>query len=70
MVRSDRRAALRRVIGEEWYEWLEEIVALALVVPVATGALPVWTLALVALLLIRPTSRLVLLLVRGLLDPP
>lgn len=68
IARYQRRAAVLRVVGEEWYEWLGEIVALALIGLVLLDVLPAWTLAIAAALLLRPLSRLVLLLARGSLD--
>ena len=56
------------MIGAEWYWWLGEIVALALIALVAIEALPAWTLAIAAVFLLRPVSRLVVLLARGGLD--
>ena len=56
------------MIGEEWYWWIAEIVALALIGLVALEMLPPWTLGIVAVLLLRPLSRLLVLLVRGGLD--
>lgn len=68
IVRHQRRAALLRVIGDEWYWWLGEIVALALIGLVVLNELPPWTLGVAAAFLLRPLSRLVVLLVRGGLD--
>lgn len=70
IVRHERRAAILRVIGDEWYWWIVEVTALALIALVALGTLPTWTLAVVAVLLLRPLSRLVVLLVRGALEQP
>jgi hypothetical protein len=56
------------VIGAEWYWWLGEIVGLVLIALVAVNALPVWTLIIAAIFLLRPLSRLVMLLVRGGID--
>ena len=56
------------MIGAEWYWWLVEIVALALIALVALEALPAWSLAIAAVFLLRPVSRLVVLLARGGLD--
>lgn len=68
IVRHERRAAVLRVIGDEWYWWIVEIVAVALIGLVAAGMLPPWMLGVVAVLLLRPLSRLFILLVRGGLD--
>lgn len=68
IARHQRRAALFRVIGEEWYWWIVEIVALALIGLVVLEILPLWTLAVVAVFLLRPLSRLLVMLVRGGLD--
>jgi hypothetical protein len=68
IIRHQRRAAFLRVVGEEWYWWLGEIVAVALICLVVLQMLPLWTLAVVAVLLLRPLSRLLVLLVRGGLD--
>ena len=70
VVRHERRAAILRVVGDEWYWWIVEITALALIVLVALGTLPTWTLAVVAMFLLRALSRLVILLVRGALELP
>lgn len=66
--RAARRAALIRVIGDEWYWWLGEIVGVALTLLVLAGTLPLWTLAIAGFLLLRSVSRALLLLVRGGLD--
>lgn len=68
IVRHQRRAALLGVIGDEWYWWLVEIAALALIGLVVLEWLPLWTLAVAAVFLLRPLSRLLVLLVRGGLD--
>ena len=68
IIRHQRRAALLRVIGDEWYWWLVEIVAVVLICLVVVDMLPLWTLAVVAVLLLRALSRLLVLLVRGGLD--
>ena len=68
IVRHQRRAALLCVIGDEWYWWLVEIAAVALIGLVVLGWLPLWTLAVAAVFLLRPLSRLLVLLVRGGLD--
>jgi len=68
IVRHQQRAAFFRVIGDEWYWWLVEIVAVALIGLVVLEMLPLWTIAVVAVLLLRPLSRLLVLLVRGGLD--
>lgn len=68
IARHERRAALLRVIGDEWYWWVVEIVALALIGLVVVEMLPLWSLAVVSLFLLRPLSRLLVLLVRGPLD--
>ncbi len=65
---SDRRAKLLHVVGTEWYWWIGELLALVAVAVVAAGLAPVWLLAVAALILLRPLSRLVLLAVRGLLE--
>lgn len=65
ITRHERRAAFLRVIGEEWYWWVVEIVALALIGLVVVEMLPLWTLAVVAMFLLRPLSRLLVLLARG-----
>jgi hypothetical protein len=70
VVRHERRAALLRVVGDEWYWWIVEITALALIGLIALGTVPTWTLAIVALFLLRALSRLVVLLVRGVLELP
>ena len=70
VVRYERRVAILRVIGDEWYWWIAEITALALIALVVMGTLPTWTLAVVAMFLFRALSRLVVLLVRGALEQP
>lgn len=65
IIRHQRRAALVRVIGDEWYWWLVEIAAVALIGLVVLEWLPLWTLAVAAVFLLRPLSRLLVLLVRG-----
>ena len=66
--RHQRRAAILRVIGEEWYWWVGEIMAVALIALVVGGVVPSWTLAVAGLLLLRPLSRLIVLGVRGAVD--
>lgn len=66
--RHERRAALLRVIGEEWYRWLGEVVALTLIALVLGDALPIWMLTVAAILLLRPLSRLLVMLLRGVLE--
>ena len=56
------------MIGDEWYWWLGEIIALMLVVLVVTAVMPAWTLAIAAVLLLRAASRLLLQFVRGALE--
>lgn len=68
IVRHRRRAAVLHVIGAEWYWWLGEIVGLVFIALVAVNALPVWTLMIAAVFLLRPLSRLVMLLARGGID--
>jgi hypothetical protein len=68
IVRHQRRAAALHLIGEEWYWWLGEIIALTLVGLVVAEVIPVWTLAMAAVLLLRAASRLVLQFVRGALE--
>jgi hypothetical protein len=70
LVRHERRASVLRVVGEEWYWWVGEIVALTLIALVFADVLPIWTLSVSALMLLRPLSRLLVLLVRGTLDAP
>ena len=70
VVAHERRAALLRVVGEEWFWWVGEIVALTLIALVVADVLPIWTLAVSAVMLLRPLSRLLVLLVRGALDAP
>jgi hypothetical protein len=65
IARHERRAAVVRFVAGEWYWWLGEIAAVVLVGLVVADALPVWTLAVAALLLVRAASRALLLLVRG-----
>ena len=50
------------------YWWIGEIVALALIALVVVDAVPSWTLAIAAMLLLRAGSRLVLQFIRGALD--
>ena len=51
------------MIGDEWYWWLGELVALAVLV--VTEVMPVWTLAIAAVLPLRAASRLLLEFIRG-----
>jgi hypothetical protein len=56
------------VIGDEWFWWVGEIIALVLLALVLVDLVPLWTLAATAFLLVRPLSRLVVLAVRGAVD--
>ena len=65
---SERRAQALHVLGGEWYWWAGELLALVAVVVVLAGAAPAWILVIASLILLRPASRLVMVVVRGLLD--
>jgi hypothetical protein len=56
------------VIGDEWFWWVGEIIALVLITLVLAHLVPLWTLAVAALLLLRPLSRLLVLAVRSAID--
>jgi hypothetical protein len=66
--RQERRAAVSAVIGDSWYEWVAEAVGLLVVGLVVGDVLPAWALAIAALALFRPLSRLLVAAVRGELD--
>ena len=66
--RRERRAAALAVVGDSWYEWVAEGVGVVVVGLVVGGVLPAWALAVAAVLLFRPLSRLVMAAARGALD--
>jgi hypothetical protein len=66
--RQERRAAALAVIGDSWFDWVEEGVGVGVVGLVISGVLPAWTLAIAALALFRPGSRLLMAVARGVLE--
>ncbi len=55
-------------LGDHWYEWIGEGIGIVLIGLVVAGSLPVWTLALALLVLLRPLSRLTMVAARAALD--
>lgn len=66
--RQERRNAALAVIGDSWYEWVAEGAGVLVVGLVVAGVFPAWALAVAAVALFRPLSRLLMAAARGALD--
>ncbi len=68
--RAHRRQKLADALAFNWYDWVGEILGIALIAGIAASRLPAWTIIAALILIARPFIGLALRLAARALDGP